>query len=133
MRRFLVIAAFSFAVAGCSDRPTYSTDEVIDAFKRHGFTLIARELPGQTAAGEGDLLTPRDGQSFTVVVTSDAAADDAWSAYESQQTRDSFDVRRANVVVLSDSGLAARQRERILAAMSSLPDRGAATVVAGRQ
>jgi hypothetical protein len=134
MRRFLVIAAFSFAVAGWGDRPTYSTDEVIDTFEQHGFTLIAHELSDQaTVAAEGDLLAPRGGQPFIVIVASDAAADEAWGHYESQQPSDSFDARRANVVVISDSGLALRQRQRVLAAMSSLPDRGAAVVIAGRE
>jgi hypothetical protein len=66
-------------------------------------------------------------------VTSDAAADKAWGDYDSQQTSDSFDARRANVVVISDSGLAVRQRQRVLGAMSSLPDRGAPVVIAGRE
>jgi len=133
VRRFLAIAALSVAVAGCGDSATYSRDEVVDAFERHGFTLIVRERPDETAAAaEGDLLTPHGGgQPFIVIVASDAAADEAWSDYESQQTRDSFDVRRANVVVISDSGLGAGQRERVLASMSSLPDRGMAVVVAG--
>jgi hypothetical protein len=64
---------------------------------------------------------------------SDAVADEAWGDYESQQTHESFDVRRANVVVISDSGLAVRQRDRVLAAMSALPDREAAVVIAGRR
>ncbi|HWG57285.1 MAG TPA: hypothetical protein VNT58_12280, partial [Gaiellaceae bacterium] len=73
------------------------------------------------------------GQPFLVVVGSDGAVDDGWRDYSSQQTRDSFDARRANVLVISDSGLAPAQRERVLAALSSLPDRGAAVVVAGRE
>jgi hypothetical protein len=79
------------------------------------------------------VLIPCGGQPFIVIVVSDATANKAWSAYESQPTSDSFDARRANVVVISDSGLAIRQRDRVLAAMSALPDRGAAVVIAGRR
>jgi hypothetical protein len=53
--------------------------------------------------------------------------------YESQQTHESFDARRANVVIISDSGLAEPQRDRVVAAMSALPDRGEAVVIVGRQ
>jgi hypothetical protein len=126
----------TIAVTGCNDSAswTYSTHEVVGAFQRHGYTLVVRELPGETRApGEGDLLTPRSGQPFIVIVVSNEAANEAWGDYESQQTHDSFDVRRANVVVISDSGLAVRQRDRVLAAMSALPDRGMAVVIAGGQ
>lgn len=58
------------------------------------------------------MLIPCGGQPFIVIVVSDATANKAWSAYESQPTSDSFDARRANVVVISDSGLGVRQRER---------------------
>jgi hypothetical protein len=135
VRRFLTIAVLTIAVAGCGgESATYSTEEVVDAFQRQRYTLIVRALPEETAtAREGDLLAPSGGQPFLVIVASDAAADEAWPDYESQQTRDSFDARRANVVMISDSGLGIAQRERVLAALSSLPDRGAAVVIAGRE
>ena len=123
------------ALAGCrGERPAYSTEEVVEAFQRQGYTLAASQFPEESAAArEGHLLTPRGGQPFLVVVGSDGAVDDGWRDYSSQQTLDSFDARRANVLVISDSGLAPAQRERVLAALSSLPDRGAAVVVAGRE
>ena len=130
MRRFIAIALLTIATAGCGESATYSTEEVANAFQRHGYTLVVRALPQATvAAREGDLLTPRGGQPFIVIVASNRAADETWSDYESQQTRESFDARRANVVVISDSGLAPRQRTRVLAALSSLADRGAAAVI----
>jgi hypothetical protein len=135
VRHFLVIAVLTVAITGCDDSATYSTEEVIAAFQRQGYTLVPRlSFPGEaTAPGESDVLSPRREQPFTVFVLSDAVADEAWGDYESQQTHESFDVRRANVVVISDSGLAVRQRNRVLAAMSALPDRGAAVVIAGRR
>jgi hypothetical protein len=134
VRHLLAIGVLTFAMTGCDDRTTYSTEEVVAAFQRQSYTLVPRELPGEARApGEGDLLTPRAGQPFIVIVVSDAVANEAWGDYETQQTHESFDVRRANVVVISDSGLAAHQRARVVAAMSALPDRGAAVVVAGRQ
>lgn len=134
MSRFLIIAVLALAAVSCGgDSATYSTEEAVDAFKRHGYTLVVRSLPGVTAAErEGDLLTPRGGEPFLVIVASDVLADEAWPDYESQQPRESFAARRANVLVISDSGLGEAERERVLAAMSSLPDRGAPAVIAGR-
>jgi hypothetical protein len=135
VRHFLVIAVLTVAITGCDDSARYSTEEVIAAFQRQGYTLVTRlSFPGEaTAPGESDVLSPRGEQPFTVFVLSDTVADEAWGDYESQQTHESFDVRRANVVVISDSGLGIRQRDRVLAAMSALPDRGAAVVIAGRR
>jgi hypothetical protein len=135
VRHVLFIAVLTVAITGCDDSATYSTEEVIAAFQRQGYTLVPRlSFPGEaTAPGESDMLSPRGEQPFTVFVLSDAVADEAWGDYESQQTHESFDVRRANVVVISDSGLAVRQHDRVLAAMSALPDRGAAVVIAGRR
>lgn len=140
MRRFLPIAMLTIAAAGCGESTTYSTEEVAQAFQRHGYALVVRKLPQQTFAGrpvevgQGDLLTPTGGDPFIVIVArSNAFVDVFWPDYESQQSENTFDVRRANVVVISDSGLAAGQRARVLAAFSSLPDRGAAVVIAGRE
>ena len=135
MYRLLAVAVTTTAVVGCGgESATYSSEEVVDAFQRHGYTLVARELPEESAAArEGDLLAPHDGQPFLVIVASDAAADEAWPDYESQKTRNSFDARRANVVVTSDGGLDTAQRDRVRAALSSLPARGPAVVIAGRE
>ena len=135
VRHFLVITVLTVAITGCDDSATYSTEEVVAAFQRQGYTLVPLlSFPGNaTVPGESDVLAPRGEQPFTVSVLSNGVADEAWGDYESQQTHESFDVRRANVVVISDSGLAIRQRDRVLAAMSALPDRGAAVVIAGRQ
>jgi hypothetical protein len=138
MRRVLMVAVLAFVAAGCGERrATYDRDEVVDAFKRHGYTLGSGYTfgppRGSAAAHDGDLLAPRGGAEFIVLVISDAAADDAWHVYESQPTFHSFDARRANVVVISDSGLRLIQRRRVLDALSSLPARGAAVMIAGRK
>jgi hypothetical protein len=139
MRRVLLLAVLAIVAAGCGTSATYDTDEVVDAFKRHGFTLrngypfdSARET---VDAHDGDLLipTPRSRAEFIVLVLSNAAADDAWRAYEPGQTPDSFDARRANVMVISDTGLSTSQRRRALGALSSLPSHGAPVMVAGRK
>jgi hypothetical protein len=132
--RFLIIAVLALTAVSCGgESATYSTEEAVDAFKRHGYTLVVRSLPGVTAAErEGDLLTPRGGEPFLVIVASDVLAEEAWPDYEYRQPRESFAARRANVLVISDSGLGEAERERVLAAMSSLPDRGAPAVIAGR-
>ena len=137
MRRVLLLAALAIVAAGCGTSATYDIDEVVDAFKRHGFTLRSGYPFGPTretvGAHDGDLLVPtsRSGADFIVLVVSNAAADEAWRSYESQQTPHSFDARRANVVVLSDSGLSTSQRRRLLGALWSLPSKGVPVTVAG--
>jgi hypothetical protein len=76
-------------------------------------------------------LVPKSGPSFIVVVANDAEADRAWSDYERFQDADSFDARRANVVVVSDAGPPAREQRRIVAALAALPDRGSPVEIAG--
>ena len=139
MRRVLLLAALAVVAAGCGTNATYDTDEVVHVFEQHGFTLRSGYPFGSTRetvdAHDGDLLmpTPRSRAEFIVLVSSNAAADDAWQVYESQQTPDSFDARRANVMVISDTGLSMSQRRRVLGALSSLPSHGAPVMVAGRK
>ena len=76
-------------------------------------------------------LVPKSGPNFVVVVANDAEADQAWSDYERLQDADSFDARRANVVVVSDDGPPAREQKRIVAALAALPDRGSPVEIAG--
>jgi len=144
VHRLLALAALAVATTACGEQSatyflggesaTYSTEEVIAAFTRHRYALAPRALPKETvAAREGALLTPRGGTPFIVVVASNAAADEAWPGYQSQQTPDSFAARRGNVVVISESGLGSDQHARIRAALSSLPDRDVAVVIAARE
>jgi hypothetical protein len=139
MRRALLLTTLAIVAAGCGKSATYDTDEVVAAFKRHGLTLRNGYPFGSTReivdAHDGDLLipTPRSRAEFIVLVISNAAADDAWRDYEPQQTPDSFDARRANVMVISDSGLSTSQRRRVLGALSSLASKGAPLMVAGRK
>ena len=51
--------------------------------------------------------------------------------YERLQDEDSFDARRATVVVISDGGLTAALRDRVKSALAALPDRDTPVVVAG--
>jgi hypothetical protein len=132
--RLLAVAVICVSVAACSgdDSPKYSTDEVVDAFERHGYVLVPFDLPVRgTTPVPGSLLRSEGREPFAVMVGSDREADEAWSAFESQQTDETFDARRANVVVSSDSGLRATDRRRILAALASLPDRGPEVLTAG--
>jgi hypothetical protein len=93
---------------------------------------------GTVAPRGGELLAPRSGEPFVVVVGVSSRADAAWDDYKAQQRRDTFDsqdpfdVRRGNVLAISDGGLSRFDRARIVDAMSSLPDRGAEVDVAGR-
>lgn len=104
-------------------------------FGHHGFTLVPyasrfSNVP-EGVAIPGSLLVPRSDESFLVFVAHDSDADAAWPDYERQQDDDSFDARRANVVVISDDGPPAGVRMRILAALADLPGRGSRVEIAG--
>ena len=49
--------------------------------------------------------------------------------YSSQPAEGSFDARRANVIVISDEGLAPKDQARVKAALAVLPDRGSPVLV----
>jgi hypothetical protein len=134
--RLLVIPVLAIALAGCGSDAKYSTDEVVDAFEQNGFTLGPLDLPGDRIAGlpEGELLVPRSGAPFVVVVGLPEGGDKAWEDYKAQQDQDgdSFVVRRGNVIAISDGGLSRFDRGRVVSAMSALPDRGADVDIAGQ-
>jgi hypothetical protein len=46
VRGLLAFAVLTVAITGCDDSATYSTEEVVAAFQRQGYTLVLRELPG---------------------------------------------------------------------------------------
>jgi hypothetical protein len=77
------------------------------------------------------VLAPRGDPSFIVVVTTDSEAEEAWPDFERMQDENSFDAWRANVGVFADDRPPRRERLRILAALSELPDRGEPIDVAG--
>ncbi len=114
--------------AGCggkdSDHATYTPDEVVAAFADHGFTL-AKVKDDSPAAAIETVFAPQKAEKFAVVVTTDAAAADTWKQYVSMgPDADSLDVKRANVLAISDGGLTDAQREAVQAAVAALPDRG---------
>jgi hypothetical protein len=113
--RLLAFAALAVALGGCSGDSGYSTEEVIEAFKRQGITLTVGER-----TDEGDILAPRE-LSFVVLVATEEAADEQWDAYLDQSDPRSFDARRGNVLVASDNGdTDPRLRRKIRAALASL-------------
>ena len=107
-------------------------DRRCQASSRHGIQLVSVDddlLPPRNGArlvrsGEG-LLEPRSGEDFLVLVVSDGEANKAWNAYVAVgPDADSFDARRGNVLVISDEGVSADARRRILSALAALPDHG---------
>ena len=134
LRLSVVAVAAAVALAGCgggTDEPTYSRAEVEKAFADHGLAL--REAPALQEAGENDtILVPRKPSPLVVIVgKTDEEAEEGFEALVSQQTADTYDARRANVVAFSDDRVSAAVRTRIRAALDALPDRGAAVTVAG--
>ena len=159
----VIVIVVALVAAGCGgSSQTYSKDEVREVFARLGSPL--EEERGRPGLGGGgisfgliatDLPATRDElvlAPFTVVVASDSEADDAWPTYVAQQDARSFDARRANVVVVSNSRLGlvsddgfdaerralirrertalAMQRVRIRGLLAALPDRGFPVVIA---
>jgi type IV pilus biogenesis protein CpaD/CtpE len=112
----LILAALALALAGCTGKETsYTSEEVIEAFQRHGITLTVGER-----RDEGDILAPR-GLMFVVLVATEEAADEQWDTYLAQSDPRSFEARNENVLVASDNGdTDPRLRRRVRAALASL-------------
>ena len=128
----LLLAAVVALAPGCGDPArTYSIDEAKQAFADHGFVLVGQRPPGESVPIEGLYFSRGTEGEFLLVVPTDAEADDGWRDYDRMQDGDTFDARRANVVVISDSGLTAPGRRRVMAALRSLPDRGSDVDIAG--
>jgi hypothetical protein len=93
-------------------------EEVERAFIRAGFALQSRELPMLEA--EGDVLGPVNFKPFTVfVLRTEALANEHFEPYRTH-TLDAFNLLRRNVFVVSDSGLAKHERDRIRASLELL-------------
>lgn len=130
-----VVAVVSTSACGGASQ-TYSSEETKTAFAREGLVLVVPDEARFRYVPEGvalpsSLLVPESDESFLVFVARDSDAEAAWPDYERQQDDDSFDARRANVVVVSDDGPPAPTRKRILAALAALPDRGSPVEIAG--
>jgi uncharacterized protein (DUF1697 family) len=112
------LAAFLLLFAtGCGDTRSYSRAEVERAFAKYGF-----ELHAAVQSGNGAILTPTTREPFIVIVAeTDKDAAKSYDELRSQETNESFDARRGNVVVTSDEGTSRAVRRRIEAALAELP------------
>jgi predicted NodU family carbamoyl transferase len=122
----LVLVALVAVACGGKDKSaaTYTANEVVAAFADNGFTL-AKVKDSSPQAGKQTVLAPNRTEQFAVLVATNAAAADTWHQYELQgPDADSLDLKRANVLVLSDGGLTASQRRAVQKAVAALPDRG---------
>jgi hypothetical protein len=121
----LLVALIAVGCGGTdSDHATYTPDEVVAAFADHGFTL-GKVRDDSPAAAIETVLAPQNTEPFAVVVTTDAAAADSWKQYVANgPDEDSLDVKRANVLAISDGLLTDAQRRAVQAAVAALPDRG---------
>jgi hypothetical protein len=132
------LAAATVGLAGCGTAETYNADEVRVAFAKAGYTLHEPSTPASVAAAEQfgtrvpTILLPIGGEPFTVFVGTITDAEEVWFRYQSQQGDGTFDARRANVIVISDSGLTSAQRAQVRAALEALPDRGGPVQIASR-
>lgn len=118
-------------LAGCDDSgTTYSRSEVERAFHSQRFDLVApnRDFVFRKEAmlalvdrQADDPPTATIGESILVLIYEDEkGATDAHRTLRSQASSETFDVRKANVVVTSDEGVTAPTRKRIRAALDEL-------------
>jgi hypothetical protein len=124
MRVALAVAVIAALAAGCDDNgQKFSRSDVEGAFHSQGFDLTApldefsTESPG---AFSGVALVPTRGSFVILVYDHNSDADDAFKIFRSQATSQTFDTRKANVVVYSDEGVTAPMRKRIRAALEEL-------------
>jgi hypothetical protein len=114
-----IVSAFIVTLAGCGGRATlYSRGDVDRAFRAQGFALRAQakfSREGQT------LFRPTKGEPFLVLVfKNEGQAREAIANLYVMHSGGTIDLRRRNVVVTSDGGLARRTLRRIQAALAQL-------------
>jgi hypothetical protein len=131
MRLFGTALVVVAVVAGCRDGGTqYSRSDVTRAFRSEGIqlvTLTSRLAMPDTRVvflkkkdGE-DMLAPNSGGPFFVLLfNSEKRAAFAFQTLTSQTTRDTFELRKRNIVVTSDEGVTPEIRKRIRRALSRL-------------
>jgi hypothetical protein len=134
----LALCVFVLSAAGCGSSPpddiqTYSIAETRDAFGGFDLQVVYADPPGESPRGAS--LRPAAGASFLVSVErSDEVMDQGWATSSALWAADgAFAARRANVAVTpNDEGpqLSDKDRERVLAALNALPDRGDPVTVA---
>jgi hypothetical protein len=131
MRLVLVALLVAALAAGCDDSgQKYSRSDVERAFRSQGFELGAPNRPSALDKETMLALVDRQadesqiakmGQPTLVLVYEDEkGASNALRTLRSQATTETFDVRKANVVVTSDEGVTAPMRKRIRAALAEL-------------
>lgn len=125
MRVVLAALLVAALAAGCGDSAkTYNSDDVRRAFNSQGFDLIGPLGQFATDSGgpySGAAFTPSRGPFIVLVFDRNGDADKADKTYQGQATSQSFEVRKGNVVVLSDDGVTPLTRIRINAALFQLP------------
>jgi hypothetical protein len=132
MRPLLVIlATFVAVLSGCGeDSRSYSIEEAQSAFAEHGYVLVdpppdpAGFAPNPWQTGEPKAFVPERGPDFFVFVGDVEDRDALWTQYDPDHGPQAFSAQRGNVLVLSDSPLAAEDRERVGSALEALPGGG---------
>ena len=131
MRVFVTALVVVAVVVGCRGGGTqYSRSDVTRAFRSEGFQLVTLTsrlaMPNTRVVflkkkdGE-DMLAPNSGGPFVVLIfNSEKRAAFAFQTLTSQATRDTFELRRRNIVVTSDEGVSPEIRKRIRRALSRL-------------
>lgn len=131
MRVIVTVLVVVAVVAGCRGGDAqYGRSDVTRAFRSEGIQLVTLTsrlaMPNTRVVflkkkdGE-DMLAPNSGGPFFVLLfNSEKRAAFAFQTLTSQATRDTFDLRRRNIVVTSDEGVTPEVRKRIRRALSRL-------------
>jgi hypothetical protein len=126
--RIGLVVLLMMALTACESRSRYSHTraEVDRAFEAQGFQLVAAGFPGMSGAGLDVVLRPRkrDSDSFFLVTVgkSDAEAAEAFEAYERTGTKNTYQGRSGNVLVIADDPVSPAVRSRLDAVLNDLAD-----------
>jgi hypothetical protein len=126
--RIGLVVLLLMALPACESRSRYSHTraEVDRAFEAQGFQLVVAGFPGMSGAGLDVVLRPRkrDSDSFFLVTVSksDSEAADAFEPYDRTGTKNTYQGRSGNVLVIADEPVSPAVRSRLDAVLNDLAD-----------
>ena len=119
-----VLLIMALTACGSRSRYSYTRAEVDRAFEAQGFKLVVAGFPGFSGSGLDVVLRPRkrDSDSFFLVTVhkSDAEAAEAFEPYEQTGTKNTYQGRSGNVLVIADEPISPTVRRRLDAVLNDL-------------
>ncbi len=126
--RLVLASTAAVLLAGCGGGSgSYSAEQAQSAFAEQGYVLVepppdpAGIAPNPWQTDAPMAFVPRRGPAFFVFVGEVADPEEVWAHFDPDHGSTTVDERQGNVAVMSDTALSATHRERIRAALASLP------------